>query len=252
MARLLLTITTSLSFFCCSSAFAEQQPQSEALKWGIGGAIIAQDQGYIDIGNETEFVPAIAIQYGDFNLLGPRATYKLYQAEQFEISVGAQLRLDGFEAADSKFFTGMEDRDMSFDAGFEAEYNTSFGEFGFEFMHDVSSTHEGYEASVSYGVPFRFADGRVYPYIAANFQSEDLVDYYYGVRVNEALSSRPYYLGESSTALEVGIQSDWFFGKHHMLKADVSYTSYGDEIKDSPLIDASGNVQVLLGYVYVF
>ncbi|PCK32457.1 MipA/OmpV family protein [Pseudoalteromonas piscicida] len=252
MARKLVNLVAAISIICSTPISAASQPETQPLQWGIGAAIISQDLGYIDIGNETEFVPAVAIQYGNFSLLGPRASYKLYQTEQFELSLGAHLRLDGFEAADSDYFIGMEDRDMSFDAGFEAEYDTQFGEFGFEFMHDVSSTHKGYEASLSYGVPFRFEDGRVFPYIAANFQSEDLVDYYYGVRTSEVLNNRPFYLGDASTALEVGVQSDWFFGKHHMVKADISYTSYGSEIKDSPLIDASGSAQIILGYVYVF
>ncbi|GEK10554.1 MipA/OmpV family protein [Pseudoalteromonas peptidolytica] len=252
MARKLLNLVTTMSIICSTQVLADAPPESPQLKWGIGAAIISQDQGYVGIGNETEFVPAVAIQYGNFSLLGPRANYKVYQTEQFEVSLSAHLRLDGFEANDSDYFIGMEDRDMSFDAGFEMEYDTSFGEFGFEFMHDVSSTHKGYEASVSYGVPFRFEDGRVFPYIAANFQSEDLVDYYYGVQATEALTNRAFYLGDSSTAFEVGIQSDWFLGKHHMIKADISYTSYGSEIKDSPLVDASGSAQIIFGYVYVF
>ncbi|WP_440053124.1 MipA/OmpV family protein [Pseudoalteromonas sp. T1lg65] len=248
MFKSLLVSTLALT----STAVLAEPQNNDELSWGIGLAVISQDQGYIDIGNETTFVPALAIKKGNFSLLGPRVSYKLVEAENYEVALSGHLRLDGYEADDADFFKGMEDRDMSFDLGFEVEYDTDFGEFGFEFMHDVTSTHEGYEASISYGIPVRYEDGRVVPYISANFSSEDLVDYYYGVKANEALANRPFYEGESTTNIEVGVSSDWFFGKHHMVKADISYTSYGSDIKDSPLIDKSGSLQIILGYVYVF
>ncbi|OHU85032.1 MULTISPECIES: MipA/OmpV family protein [Pseudoalteromonas] len=236
----------------CSGAIAQPKANNKEFSWGVGIAAIAQDQGYIDIGNETILVPVLAIQYGNFSLLGPRANYKIIDTDNYEISLTGHLRLDGYEADDADFYAGMEDRDMSFDMGVSAELDTDFGEFGLELIHDLTSTHEGYEVSVSFGTPIRFEKGTVKPYISASYESEDLVDYYYGVSATEARINRPLYQGDGSVSYEIGVSSDWFFGKHHMLKADVSYTSYASEIKDSPLIDKSGYAQIILGYVYVF
>ncbi|RZM81019.1 MipA/OmpV family protein [Pseudoalteromonas rubra] len=239
----------SLALMSFSALADEQKP---GIQWGVGAAVVSQDQGYTGVGNETILVPALAIQYGNFSLLGPRANYKVWQQDNIELSLVGQLRLDGYEEADGDIFLGMEDRDMSFDFGFEAELDTKVGEFGFSFMHDMTSTHEGYEASVSYGIPFTAGDGRIVPYVSASYLSEDLVDYYYGVLPNEQRAGRMAYVGEASMNFEVGVSSDWFFGKNHMFKVDLSYTAYGSEIKDSPLIEQSGGAQLLLGYVYVF
>lgn len=233
----------------CSTAAASEEPE---LKFGLGGAFIVQDEGYQGVGSETEFVPAIAVEYGNFRLLGPYASYTFYKTENFEIAATGMLRLDGYEQSDDPLFLGMEDRDMSFDFGFEAEIDTDFGEFGVKYTQDVTSTHEGYEASLSYGIPMRVKQGRIMPYIAANFASEDLADYYYGVRRSEATATRAFYEVDSATNFEIGISSDWFFGENHMIKADASYTSFDNTIKDSPLVDKSGTYQLLLGYVYVF
>ncbi|MCF6442835.1 MipA/OmpV family protein [Pseudoalteromonas luteoviolacea] len=238
----------ALTLACSTASFAKEQE----LKLGIGGAIIIQDEGYKGVGSETEFVPAIAVEYGDFRLLGPYASYTFYRSENFEIAATGMLRLDGYEQADDELFAGMEDRDMSFDFGFEAEIDTDFGEFGVKFTHDVSSTHEGYEASLSYGIPMRVKQGRIMPYVSANFTSEDLANYYYGVKRSEATTSRSFYEVDSATNMEIGISSDWFFGENHMIKADASYTAFDSTVKDSPLVDKSGTFQFLLGYVYVF
>ncbi|WP_192507368.1 MipA/OmpV family protein [Pseudoalteromonas aurantia] len=235
----------------CSTYVHANTPSSE-LTWSLGIATISQDQGYVDVGNETNLIPIVGLQYGNFSLLGPRASYQFFANQTLEISAVANLRFDGYEQADSDIFKGMEDRDMSFDAGVEAEIDTQFGEFGVEFTHDISSTHKGYQLSASYGVPFMLNNGRIMPYIGANYQSDDLVDYYFGVMQNETISTRQFYQPGATTSFEIGVNSTWMFNKKHMIKADISYLSYGSDIKDSPLIDKSGSAQILVGYAYVF
>ncbi|MBQ4835247.1 MipA/OmpV family protein [Pseudoalteromonas luteoviolacea] len=245
LSKYLLALTMSVSY-------QVQSKEDSELKIGLGGAFVTQDEGYKDVGSETQFVPAIAIEYGDFRLLGPFASYTFYRNESFELSAIGMMRLDGYEQDDNDLFKGMEDRDMSFDLGLEAEFDTEFGEFAIKYTQDASSTHKGYEATLTYGAPFRFKKGQIKPYIAANFASKDLTDYYYGVKQSEATAQRSFYEVDSATNLEVGISSDWFFGQNHMIKADVSYMSFDTTIKDSPLVDKSGTFQLLLGYVYVF
>ncbi|MEM0911797.1 MAG: MipA/OmpV family protein, partial [Pseudomonadota bacterium] len=82
--------------------------------------------------------------------------------------------------------------------------------------------------------------------------SDDLVDYYYGVRQSEAILNRPFYLGESTTNVTLGINSNWQWDRQNRFVANLSVTALGSEIEDSPLIDASTNVQFILGYLYVF
>ncbi|WP_234401370.1 hypothetical protein [Pseudoalteromonas sp. T1lg23B] len=48
----------------CSTAVAQLNTSNNDLSWGVGIAVIDQYQGYIEIGNETILVPALAIQFG--------------------------------------------------------------------------------------------------------------------------------------------------------------------------------------------
>jgi outer membrane protein len=243
------TLTACL-LVCSTHTLAQKGPSD--ITWSLGVAVISSDQGYVDVGTETKLVPAVGIQYGNFSLLGPQASYKMFGNDQLEISAIGNLRFDGYEAEESDIFKGMEDRDMSFDAGIEAEIDTSFGEFGLGIVHDITSTHKGFELSASYGIPMMFKNGRVMLYVAANYQSEDLANYYYGVQQNEATSSRAFYEVDATTNLEIGIGSTWLFDNKHFIKADISYSAYGSDIKDSPLVDKSGQAQILVGYAYVF
>ena len=221
-------------------------------KWGIGLGAISQDEGYIGIGRETNLVPVIFYQSEDFYILGPRFGYEVGAVGDLEFSLVGQYRFDGYEVADGDIFNGMEDRKGSFDLGVEMEYETDLGDFGFEFITDATSEHKGQEMSVSYSLPFILQDGSITPYVALTHLSNDLVDYYYGVRANEATSTRAFYEGKSTTNVEMGIQSRWNYGENHLFVVNASVERVGSEIKDSPLVDSSTNTQFILGYVYVF
>lgn len=228
-----------------TNAFAES-------KWGLGLGAIVSDQGYIGVGNETSVVPIIYYQSENFQLLGPNLSYKLVEFNDLTVNLTGQYRFDGYEEDDSDIFLGMEDRSGSFDLGFAIDYEMSFGDLSFEFLTDATNEHEGNEFSLSYSKSYNFKSYSLKPYVKVTRQSEDLVDYYYGVRTNEATVNRAFYVGEATTNVELGLQAMWRVGKHHNFIGYASYTAYGSEIKDSPLVDASSSTNLILGYMYVF
>lgn len=221
-------------------------------QWGVGLAAISSNEGYVDVSAETNVVPALFIQTENFQLLGPMISYKLFESGDFKMAFKGQYRFDGYEEDDGDIFKGMEERKGAFDVGFEFGYETGLGDFSFSLLTDATSEHEGYELSASYSKPYRMENGVIAPYISVSNLSEDLVDYYYGVRQNEVSSTRAFYQGDSATNVEIGVNSQWMYSGKHMIVANASYTQFGSAIKDSPLIDESGSFQVILGYVYAF
>ena len=241
-SALIFVVLSNLSFH----AYAEK------FEWGLGIGGIAGGEEYTDVSAEVNILPVVYIKTENFMLLGPRFGYEFASLGGLEITATGQFRLDGFEADDGDIFEGMEDRSEAFEGGLELEYKTDYGDFSFGVTTDLSNTHKGNEMSVSYSIPFILSHGVISPYISAEALSDDLVDYYYGVRTDEATTSRPVYIGESTMNINFGIQSQWKLGKHHQFIGHLEWTSFGDEIKDSSLVDASSSVDFIFGYVYVF
>lgn len=234
-----------ISLLFASSAYSES-------KWGIGLGSLVQDNGYVDQSTEVNILPIVYYESGNFSILGPRFGYEFADLEGFEFTFVGQLNLGGYKEEDGDIFTGMEERSGSVDLGLEIEYESDYGDFSFSYLTDATSEHEGNELSFKYSLPFIFESSMVTPYIGYVRQSEEMIDYYYGVRANEATLERPFYKGEAASGIEVGVFSLWRFGKHHNVVSDLSFVTLADEIKDSPLVDASNNVSLILGYLYVF
>lgn len=234
------------------TATAIAPASANEFRWGVGLGSIVEDSGYKGVSSETNLLPILYIETERFRLAGPSAEFDLYSGSDFGFSLIGQYRADGYEKGDGDIFAGMQDRDDSFDLGFEVEYETDFGDFELGLLSDVSGTHKGHEASLTYSVPFTLSRGAVSPYLAYEVQSSKLVDYYYGVRESEATALRPFYKPGSVSNVEVGIDSEWLLGERHRIVANVSYVRRGSEVEDSPLIDSASETSLTLGYVYEF
>lgn len=232
-----------------NSAFANE---TEGGKWGVGLGAIASDKGYIDIGTETQAIPVVFYQSENLFLFGPNFGYKVADFQNVSLKAVGQYRFDGYEEDDGDIFQGMEERSGSLDLGIAIGIDTDFGDFSIQALTDVTNEHEGNELSLSYSKSFYFESSSIEPFLTLTQQSDDLVDYYYGVRQSEATNLREAYIAESTTNVEVGIKSSYRVGAHHNFIGQFSYKAYGSEIKDSPLIDSSGEVSFILGYMYVF
>lgn len=221
-------------------------------QWGVGVAAIWQDQGYKNISSTTTVVPAVVYQSDDILWMGPQFSYKFAQTNDLEFRAHAQFRFDGFDADEDVLFEGMEDRDGALDLGISMRYNTEIGNFTATFLNDVTGTHKGHEISAEYSYPMRIKGHMITPFVSTSYLSDDLVDYYFGIRQNEVRTDRAFYLGDATMNVRAGVNTLWSVAESQQIIANLSYTAYGSEIKDSPLVDGSGNLSLLVGYVYLF
>jgi outer membrane protein len=100
-------------------AYATDKNDEPELSWGVGLGIISEDEGYIELGSDSMAVPIFIINYGDFYLMGPKFGYQLYGNDNYTFGLTGNYRLDGYEAQDSPFLIGMDDRDGTLDIGVE-------------------------------------------------------------------------------------------------------------------------------------
>ena len=205
---------------------------------GIGA--ISHTSPYRGVGTKTLAIPIMAWHYKDFYVKGVEAGYHFYKNEELTLSILGAPRFMGYSSQDSTALDGMEDRRMSIDAGLKADFKLPLGEdavLGVKVVTDAASRHDGQEAELSVSKKFRSKYFRLTPSLGARFQSNRMVDYYYGVKASEARVSRPEYepgqavnyFGE--VLFNFGISQDWIV----ITKAGVEFLD--SEIQKSPIVD---------------
>ena len=241
----------SLSCALLLSSLSANAQEGQKNEFGVGLAVISQNAGY-EIGVESNVVPALLINYGNFSLLGPEAKYNLYRSDNLTFDFTGSLRLGGYSADDDDFFIGMKDRDLTLDLGFALEYELGPVDIGFSMAADVLGKHEGHQAGLTFGHSFKFESAMLTPFIGVEYESEELVDYYYGVRKEEATATRAFYQADAATQAVAGLKGMWWSGPHHRVIFRLEYSTLDNSIKDSPLVDSSASYEFIIGYAYVF
>ena len=93
---------------------------------------------------------------------------------------------------------------------------------------------------------------RLLPGVSVAWQSEDMVDYYYGVRPGEALVGRPAYSPGSAIIPEVSLLATHPVGERWEFFARAGHAWLPSEITNSPLVDQDGRLSVIVGLGYTF
>ena len=103
------------------------------------------------------------------------------------------------------------------------------------------------------GFPFDAGGWSITPALGAKWQSENLADYYYGVEPHEATAARPAYEVGDSLNPRVELRFRKFFGEHRRLFfATLSREWLAGEIRDSPIVGASGTLGGFIGFTRNF
>jgi outer membrane protein len=232
-----------------SSVHAQGQSGSQ---WGTGAIVSYELTPYRNFDNKAEAQPFLLFENRWVRLVGPTLDLKLRSADT--VSLGLRLRYsgEGYEADDSRYLQGMAERKASFWVGGIASWRTDWATLSAEVLRDASV--ESKATRMTFGVDWMFSSGsfEFTPRIAAHYLDDKYVDYYYGVRANEATVVRPFHVGKSTTNVEAGLRISYALAPKHRLSLDLSTTSLGTGIKDSPLVDKPRQAGISAGYLYLF
>jgi MipA family protein len=225
--------------------------RKEPIRWGLGVGALVEDEGYRGIGSETEPVPALVFQHDRWRIFLPQAEFRVIGNERTALSLRADYRFDGFEAADGPIFEGMAERKGALSVGIAGRHAVGAGELSFDFVRATSS-ERGMRGGLYYTHPFSFGRLQLLPRVGLEYFDADFVRYYYGVRAEEARADRPFYEGDATLNVDTGVDVHYNLSRRHSLIGSVKYRIFGSEIKDSPLVDASGSPRVNIGYLFKF
>jgi outer membrane protein len=239
-----------------STAANADQPQGSA--WGLGVGAVSSQQPYKGIDRDSEVLPLIYFENEYLRVFGPSAEIKLpglaiSDTQQLDFSLVGEYDFSGYDDDDARILEGMSDRKGGFWAGAKVKWRNDLADVSAEWLGDVSGNSKGQRFTLGLERSWEIGEHiMLTPRLAAIWQDDKYVDYYFGVRESEARIDRAAYDGKSGINTEFGVRGNYMFDDHHSVFLDLKATSLANEIKDSPLVDQSTENSVLFGYLYRF
>lgn len=241
-----------LPFLACSVS-ANQAAEQEESSTMLGLLAISSNSIYVEGEDQTRAIPFFSGQWGNVYLEGASLGYILAKTERSVFSIAVELdSVFVDERDDSPALADMRELDSAFTASLNYEYESDFGELGLSFGADASGTHDGYKASISYGVPFMAGPVMITPSVSVQWVSEEINDFYYGVTAEDVKEGRPLYTPDAGINYSVGVSGFYFLAEQHSIMFFASYDRYDDEVFNSPIVDEQSATTLGLGYVYRF
>ncbi len=248
-AHHLATVATALACLAPAGAWAQQ---ADASAWGLGLAVAADRKPYRDFDDKVRPLPLLIYENRWISIAGPGVDFKLPSVGPVGLRLRARYGFDGYEAKDSPWLAGMNERKSSVWLGAAATWNIDIVQLSAELLADASGHSKGRQFALRADRRFQAGAFDITPRVAVQQQDRKYVDYYYGVESSEARLARPAYEGSSAVNLQVGVRVGYALAARQSVFVDVSTTRLGSSIRNSPLVNQSSQPAVAAGYLYRF
>jgi outer membrane scaffolding protein for murein synthesis (MipA/OmpV family) len=228
------------------------QTTEEASSWGLGVGVGVERKPYRDFDNKTRLLPLLTYESKWISLSGLSADLKLPSAGPVSFRLRARYSMEGYEASDSPFLAGMDERKDGIWLGGAAIWRNDVANLSAELLGDASGNSKGTKLKLTVDRRFQAGSFDITPRLSATRLDDKYVSYYYGVNAAEVRAGRPFYQGSSAVNLEAGLRVGYAIAPRQSVFVDLSTTQLGSSIKDSPLVDKSSQSGVRVGYLYRF
>lgn len=230
----------------------QAQPRDEP-QWSLGLGVISAPRPYVGADNQTFVVPLVGLEYKRLSVQGIRISYHLVRNDTFTLDARARYSFDGLDPDDSPFLEDMEARRGTVEAGLGLDW--TFGPWALRgtAFTDILGRSDGQELGLDLSRTWTFAGYRwgLTPAVGAVWQSDDLIDYYYGVPPDEARPDRPAFAGEAALNLRTSLLVFYRISKNFNAVGLFQFQRFDNEISSSPIVDRKRNYFGLVGVNYV-
>lgn len=222
---------------------------------GLGG--IYKDKPYkgYDDSDKWQAFPLVIYEGDHFFVRGSSLGWKFISNKPWEVAAVGEFWGDGYESSDADILQGMDDRDPSFGLGGYVSWAPEKFGLKLQAATDVTGNSDGTQVKAMAFYRNRFEDWFYQATGGAIWNSDDFIDYYYGVKDKEVDTNigRTAYEGDSQIFGRVGMtigyqrpSSKW------LLLFGARYDFMGDEVDDSPITSDDKQFMGFVGVGYTF
>ncbi|MES2612354.1 MAG: MipA/OmpV family protein [Pseudomonadota bacterium] len=230
----------------------QAQEAGAASSWGLGLAVAADRKPYRDFDDKLQPLPLLTYENRWIHIAGPGVDVKLPSLGPIGLRLRSRFGFDGYEAEDSPWLAGMQERKSSLWLGAAATWDTGPVQLSAELLADASGHSKGRQFTLKAERRFQQGAWDITPRVQVQQQDRKYVDYYYGVEGTEARLGRPAYEGSSAVNLQAGVRVGYTLAPRQWVFVDVSSTRLGSAIRNSPLVNRSSQPALMAGYLYRF
>jgi outer membrane protein len=223
-------------------------------RFSAGLAVISAPRPYAGASNDLRPVPMVELEVRRFYVRGIFVGYQVIDGGRIGLDLQVRPRFTGYEPDESPVLAGMAERRESIDAGLAVDWRLGSFELETSVAADVLGRSDGVEAGVDLSRRW-FVAGRkamLVPSLGVVWQSRNLVDYYFGVRPEEALPERPAYAASSAISPRAGFFATYRLSPRLSAVLVARVQRLADEIEASPIVDRRWGHFELAGISYTF
>lgn len=232
------------------SGFTWQNTQESTTQWGLGAGIGYHQSPYDGVGAKYSPLPLLYFDDKWLHFFANQLDVKVGRWDTFSVSLRARYALgDGYKGSDAPILSDMQTRKGALWLGPSVAWQTAFGRLSVDYL---LAGNKGQKAEIELSKDFNYGHFSVEPHIAAAWLSGSNVDYYYGVKQDEARPGREAYTATASYNLSAGTRFGYRFTEHQSISFDLGVTRLGSGITDSPLVSETWQPEAKLAYLYHF
>ena len=249
------TLALSLGLVLAAApAAAQGRPAPEGVQWSLGLGAISSPRPYVGAGNQTRLIPVLDLEYERFYFRGILAGFQLVESGRFSLDIIGRGQFAGYEEEDSSFLAGMEERRETIEVGLSAAWDLGALELKATVAADALGRSDGAQASLelTWGKVFGRGKGGLFPGVGVVWQDADFIDYYAGVRPEEARPGRPAFEGRSAFNLGAGLRGFFKVADRARIVGLVRAERLASEYEESSIIDSRWGYFGLIALAYEF
>ena len=236
---------------------------------GLGAGFTSQPYRDVDDSVRSFAIPLITYQSERFEFVGKTLSAEVWKNDRIAVEALADWRFQSYDAEDSPYLAGMDDRDGTLEAGGRVKTDALGVQVALTAKADLLSRQGGWEADLQ--ASYELSSWRplsVRPNVGLRYQSSSLADYYYGVDPEEgrlgtvcaastdtpctALDPRPAYEVDGAFTPYLGIQARQALSRKVAVAGAIDYAFLPGTITDSPIVSEEGQLFGFIGVVYLF
>lgn len=248
-----IKMTNLASIFTLVTTMLVMPVVADAADGGVG--LVGQLNRGAQLGensNKTSMSPFIYYDgdniYADFQ----EVSWKMIKQPHYTISPLLSFRLRGYDPEQDVELAGMDSRDATIEAGARIQMDSQLGVMSFTAVTDTLNKHNGYELKASWGATYQRFRWSFDAAVGISHKSDAMVDYYYGVRPDEATVERQAYTAGAATNPYLELNMAYILSRKIILISGMEFSWLDDAIQDSPIIERSTENAIYSGMLYKF